>query len=390
MKVRRLSIYGLLAIAGLFLATSSYGARVKDIASISGIRDNQLIGYGLVVGLAGTGDDMKNGFTRDTLANMLTRQGLTMPSDKTLKAVNTAAVMVTATLPPFAKQGSKLDIAVSSIGSAKSLGGGILLMTPLRGADGAVYAVAQGAVTLGGYTTSGGGSGAVKNHPAVGRIANGALVEKEIRHELDSSKTLTVNLFQPDFTTSSRLAAAINNFTGQSSARPLDSSSVSVALPADPRGNISEFISLIEGLDVPVDSQAVVVMNENTGTVVMGENVRISTIAVAHGNLSIQISEAPSVSQPQPFAPRPTTGSAPATANEGSVIVASGGQTVVTTNRTATVEEGKEQLVVLPKGVTIQEVVKALNAVGVTPRDLITIMQTIKAAGALQAELRII
>ncbi len=390
MKVRRLSIYSLLTMAGLCLATSSYGARLKDIASISGIRDNQLIGYGLVVGLAGTGDDMKNGFTRDTLANMLIRQGLTMPSDKTLKAVNTAAVMVTATLPPFAKQGSKLDIAVSSIGSAKSLGGGILLMTPLRGADGAVYAVAQGAVTLGGYTTSGGGSGAVKNHPAVGRIANGALVEKEIRYEFGSSKALTINLFQPDFTTSSRLAAAINNFIGQSSARPMDSSSVSVELPADPRGNISEFISLIEGLDVPVDSQAVVVMNENTGTVVMGENVRISTIAVAHGNLSIQIREAPSVSQPQPFAPRPTTGSAPATANEGSVIVASGGQTVVTTNRTATVEEGKEQLMVLPKGVTIQEVVKALNAVGVTPRDLITIMQTIKAAGALQAELRII
>ena len=390
MKVRRLSIYSLLTMAGLCLATSSYGARLKDIASISGIRDNQLIGYGLVVGLAGTGDDMKNGFTRDTLANMLIRQGLTMPSDKTLKAVNTAAVMVTATLPPFAKQGSKLDIAVSSIGSAKSLGGGILLMTPLRGADGAVYAVAQGAVTLGGYTTSGGGSGAVKNHPDVGRIANGALVEKEIRYEFGNSKTLTINLFQPDFTTSSRLAAAINNFIGQSSARPMDSSSVSVELPADPRGNISEFISLIEGLDVPVDSQAVVVMNENTGTVVMGENVRISTIAVAHGNLSIQIREAPSVSQPQPFAPRPTTGSAPATANEGSVIVASGGQTVVTTNRTATVEEGKEQLMVLPKGVTIQEVVKALNAVGVTPRDLITIMQTIKAAGALQAELRII
>lgn len=390
MKARKLSICSLLAITGLFLAASSYGARIKDIASISGIRDNQLIGYGLVVGLAGTGDDMKNGFTRDTLANMLTRQGLTMPSDKTLKAVNTAAVMVTATLPPFAKQGSKLDIAVSSIGSAKSLGGGILLMTPLRGADGAVYAVAQGAVTLGGYTTGGGGSGAVKNHPDVGRIANGALVEKEIRHELGNSKTLTINLFQPDFTTSSRLAAAINNFTRQSSARPLDSSSVSVALPADPQGNMSEFISLIEGLDVPVDSQAVVVMNENTGTVVMGENVRISTIAVAHGNLSIQIREEPSVSQPQPFAPRPAAGSAPTTANEGSVIVASGGQTVVTTNRTATVEEDKKQLMVLPKGVTIQEVVKALNAVGVTPRDLITIMQTIKAAGALQAELRII
>ena len=355
------------------------------------MRDNQLIGYGLVVGLAGTGDDLKNGFTRDTLANMLVRQGLTLPSATNLKAVNTAAVMVTGTLPPFAKQGTKIDIAVSSIGSAKSLGGGTLLMTPLRGADGAVYAVAQGAVTLGGYTTTGGGGGAVKNHPAVARIANGALVEKEIKYEFENSKTLTINLFQPDFTTASRLAAAINSFTNQASARPADSSSISVKLPGDLQGNFFEFITLVESLDVPVDSQAIVVMNENTGTVVMGENVRISTIAVAHGNLSIQIREAPAVSQPLPFAPAPpAAGSAPTKANEGNVIVAPGAQTVVTTNRTSTVEEEKKQLMVLPKGVTIQEVVKALNAVGVTPRDLITIMQTIKAAGALQAELRII
>ena len=391
MKARKLAIGGLMALTGLILATSSYGARIKDIASISGIRDNQLIGYGLVVGLAGTGDDLKNGFTRDTLANMLIRQGLTLPGNKTLKAVNTAAVMVTANLPPFAKQGTKLDIVVSSIGSAKSLGGGTLLMTPLRGADGAVYAVGQGALTLGGYTTTGGGSGAVKNHPGVGRIANGALVEKEIRYDFENSKTLTINLFQSDFTTSSRLAAAINSLTNnQAAAHPLDSSSISVNLPSGQQENIFEFISLIESLDVPVDSQAVVVMNENTGTVVMGENVRISTIAVAHGNLSIQIREAPTVSQPQPFAPRPVTGGAPTTANEGSVIVAPGGQTVVTTNRSATVEEEKKQLMVLPKGVTIHDVVKALNAVGVTPRDLITIMQTIKAAGALQADLRII
>lgn len=373
-----------------FLAVSSYGARIKDIASISGIRDNQLIGYGLVVGLAGTGDDMKNGFTRDTLANMLIRQGLTMGSDKTLKAVNTAAVMVTATLPPFAKQGTKLDIVVSSIGNAKSLGGGTLLMTPLRGADGEVYAVAQGAITLGGYTAGGTGSGTVKNHPGVGRIANGALVEREVRYALDKSRTLTINLFHPDFTTAARLAAAINEVKDQVLARPLDSSSISVTLSPDSSENIFELISRIENLDVPVDAQAVVVMNENTGTVVMGENVRISTIAVAHGNLSIQIKETPIVSQPLPFAPPPPRGSVPSALPEGKALVAPGGQTVVTSEKSTTVEEEKKQLIIIPRGVTIQDVVKALNAVGVTPRDLITIMQTIKAAGALQADLKII
>ncbi len=403
MKTKKLSICGLLTVMALVLATSSYGARIKDIASISGVRDNQLIGYGLVVGLAGTGDDVKNGFTDQSLSNILSRQGLAMRGN-TLKSNNIAAVMVTAILPPFAKQGIKLDVDVSSMGSSKSLLGGTLLMTPLRGADGEVYAVAQGALTLGGFTTGGAGSGTVKNHPSAGRISNGALVEREIKYEFEKNRALTINLFRPDFTTSSRLAAAINSSGNPVEAKPVDSSSVLITLPAAAGNNILEVISLIENLDVLVDSQAVVVMNEKTGTVVMGENVRISTVAVAHGNLSIQIKEETSVSQPLPFAPSATAAAgskvvakegnvtAPhlQATKDGDIIVAPGGQTVVTTNTTATPTEEKKQLILIPKGVTIQEVIKALNAVGVTPRDLITILQTIKAAGALQADLRII
>ena len=403
MKTKKLSICGLLTVMALVLATSSYGARIKDIASISGVRDNQLIGYGLVVGLAGTGDDVKNGFTDQSLSNILSRQGLAMRGN-TLKSNNIAAVMVTATLPPFAKQGIKLDVDVSSMGSSKSLLGGTLLMTPLRGADGEVYAVAQGALTLGGFTTGGAGSGTVKNHPSAGRISNGALVEREIKYEFENNRALTINLFRPDFTTSSRLAAAINGSGNPVEAKSVDSSSVLITLPAAAGNNILEVISLIENLDVLVDSQAVVVMNEKTGTVVMGENVRISTVAVAHGNLSIQIKEETSVSQPLPFAPSATAAAgskvvakegnvtAPhlQATKDGDIIVAPGGQTVVTTNTTATPTEEKKQLILIPKGVTIQEVIKALNAVGVTPRDLITILQTIKAAGALQADLRII
>ena len=390
MEVKTKSVCWMVVIFCFLFGTSSYGARVKDIAGVSGVRDNQLIGYGLVVGLAGTGDDVKNGFTKESLANMLSRQGIAM-KDKTLKADNTAAVMVTATLPPFIKVGSQLDVFVSSIGNSKSLYGGTLLMVPLRGTDGEIYAVAQGPVTLGGFSAGGGGGSSVKNHPSAGRIANGAMVEKQLRHDFEKSRTLSINLYNPDFTTSSRLAASINGAIKNVAAKEDDSSSVSVKLPEDGRVNIFELISQIENLDVPVDSKAVVVMNEKTGTVVMGENVRIATVAIAHGNLSIQIKDDIRVSQPLPFAPPPPSGGVPTTSGkEGEVIVAPGGQTVVTTDKTTTVNEEKSQLMVVPRGVTIQDVVKALNAVGVTPRDLITIIQTIKAAGALQADLRII
>jgi len=379
----------LLLLAAFLSGTYAEAARIKDIAEIGGVRDNQLIGYGLVVGLAGTGDDVKNGFTKETLANLLSRQGLST-KDKTLKADNIAAAMVTANLPAFSRIGTRIDVSVSSIGDAKSLQGGTLLMTPLRGADGEIYAVAQGPLTLGGFSAGGAGGSVTKNHTSVGFIANGAFVERELKHELDRNRAFTLNLHSPDFTTAKRLTEIVAQNNPYVDARQVDSRTVALKLKAAFSGTMVDLIPQIESLDVPVDSTAVVVMNEKTGTVVMGENVRISTVAIAHGNLSVQIKEEQKVSQPLPFAPAPPAGSAPATPGKSGTIVAPGGQTVVTTDKTVGVGEEQKQLMVVSRGVTIQDVVKALNAIGVTPRDLITILQTIKAAGALQADLRLI
>jgi len=389
-----IKLFGIIAciISCIILADIVHAARIKDIASIGGVRDNQLIGYGLVVGLNGTGDDLTNGFTAITLLNMLKRQGLMIANSavSSMKADNIAAVMVTAKLPPFEKVGSRIDVEVSSIGNSKSLLGGTLLMTLLKGADGEVYAVAQGSVTIGGFSASGAaGGGVTKNHTTAGRITNGATVEKELPYEFGKDRVLLINLYQPDFTTSARLAEVINSSLHNVEVKLVDSSSVSVNIKNNVGMNIVQLVSLIENLDVSVDYAAVVVMNEKTGTVVMGENVRISTVAIAHGNLSIQIKEEKKVSQPLPFAPgAPAGGTAPT--KTGGVIMAPGGQTVVTPESQVTVAEEKKQLLVVPRGVTIQEVVRALNAIGVSPRDLITIMQAIKAAGALQADLRII
>ncbi|MDZ4165564.1 MAG: flagellar basal body P-ring protein FlgI [Smithellaceae bacterium] len=381
-----LLIYIIIGAIYLFPSLSD-GARLKDVASIGGVRENQLIGYGLLVGLAGTGDDIKNGFTRESLANMLTRQGLAM-KDKNIKSANAAAVMITATLPPFSKIGSKIDVMVSSIGDSKSLHGGTLLMSPLRGADGEIYAVAQGAVTIGGFSAGGAGAGVTKNHTSVARIVNGATVERELIHAFEQNRTLTINLYQPDFSNAIRTGVIVNKEINNVVATTVDSSTIVVTMKEGFQGNAVNLVSLIESLEVPVDAPAVVVLNEKTGTVVMGENVRISTVAIAHGNLSIQIKEDTRVSQPLPFAPRPQNGQ-PVT-GPGGVIVAPGGQTVVSKDTTVTVDEAKAQLMLLQKGVTIQEVVRALNSIGVTPRDLITILQTIKAAGAMQADLKII
>ena len=387
-KIRVIGI--LVFIAWIAAVSNGYAARVKDIAAIGGVRDNQLVGYGLVAGLAGTGDDVKNGFTRESLSNMLSAQGLAMKDNKNLKADNSAAVMITAVLPPFAKIGSKLDVMVSSIGDATSLQGGTLLMTPLRGADGNIYAVAQGPIVLGGYSAGGSGASASKNHASVGRIANGAMVERALSFDFEKNRSVTINLMQPDFTTARRLAEVLGRVSSHAEVHLVDSCSVQVNLKDGFSGSLTELVSVIENLDVPVDAQAVVVLNEKTGTVVMGENVRISTVAIAHGNLSIQIKEESMVSQPAAFAPAPSKGSAPYKDRDSGTIVAPGGQTVVTQDTTIGVSEENRQLVVVPRGVTIQEVVQALNAIGVTPRDLITILQTIKAAGALQAELRVI
>ena len=297
-------------IACLCLPVSAGAARIKDISSIGGIRDNQLVGYGLVVGLMSTGDSIKNGYTRETLSNMLSRQGLAM-RDKDLKSNNIAAVMITAVLPPFAKTGAKLDVMVSSVGDAKSLLGGTLLMTPLRGADNEIYAVAQGAVVVGGFVAganSASGSVVGKNHTTVGYITNGALIEKELRYDFEKTRQLTVNLYQPDFTTLTRLASTVSSRIGDVDVKLVDSGSALITVKNSYKGSIVSLLSAIENLDVSIDTAAVVVLNEKTGTVVMGENVRISTIAVAHGNLSFQIKEDFNVSQPLPYAPRGTGG----------------------------------------------------------------------------------
>ena len=377
-------------VSFLLLETAPlWAARIKDISAIGGVRGNPLVGYGLVVGLMGTGDDLKNGFTMATITNILSRQGLSM-RDKTLKAKNIASVMVTATLPPFSKTGSRIDVTVSSIGDATSLSGGQLLITPLRSVDGEVYALAQGSLVLGGFSAGGANASMTKNQTNVGIVTNGALVEREVKYDFGQNRKFTINLFQPDFTTATKLASTLSNAVKGLEVRTVDSGTILVNLPSSFEGNLSEMIAAVENVDVPVDSVAIVVVNEKTGTVVMGENVRISTVAVAHGNLSIQIKETANVSQPLPFAPRPPDGAKPVTDRKDGTIVAPGGQTVVTKETALAVQEEKKQLMVIPHGVTIQDVVMGLNAIGVTPRDLITIIQTIKAAGALMADLKII
>jgi flagellar P-ring protein precursor FlgI len=373
-----------------FWFTAAFGARLKDIASIKGIRTNQLIGYGLVIGLNGSGDKGGTDFTIQGLANMLERMGIRVSAED-LKVSNVAAAMVNATLPPFARIGKKIDVTVSSIGDAKSLQGGTLLLTPLKGVDGKIYALAQGPLSTGGFSTGGAaGGGVTKNHPTVGRISGGATVEREIPLSLQQRSELTVMLNSPDFTTAARVALTINERLGQSLAEPIDSGTIAIKIPDYYRDKVVQLLAAVEDVEVIPDSVAKVIVSEKTGTVVIGENVRVQTVAVAHGNLSIQIKETKNVSQPLPFAPRPPAeGALPSQTEEG-VIVAPGGSTVVTPESEVAVEEEGNRLLLVPTGRTIGDLVRALNAIGVTPRDLITILQAMKAAGALQAELEII
>ncbi|RNC67263.1 MAG: flagellar basal body P-ring protein FlgI [Desulfuromonadales bacterium] len=354
----------LLALPQLALAI-----RIKDIASFDGVRDNQLIGYGLVVGLNGTGDSDQTKFPVQSLVNMLDRMGVTVNrNDITVK--NVAAVMVTANLPPFAKQGARLDILVSSVGDAKSIAGGTLLMTPLKGADSQVYAVAQGGVLTNSFSYSGQAASAQKNHPTAGRVPSGALVERELPNVLADRAQLRLNLHQPDFTTATRIAQAVNDrFKGKLAAAS-DPGSVTMTLPDAYQGRVVEFVAEMERLDVRPDIVAKVVLNERTGTIVIGDNVRISTVAVSHGNLTLFIKETPKVSQPQPFS--------------------NTGETAVVPRTQIKVNEGGGGLAVMKEGASIGDVVRALNSLGVTPRDLIGIFQAIKAAGAMQAELEVI
>ena len=351
-------------------AVPASAARIKDIASLKGVRSNQLIGYGLVVGLNGTGDGTGTKFTVQTLVNMMERLGIQATSTS-VKVDNVAAVMVTADLPPFAREGSKVDVLISSIGDASSLQGGTLLMTSLKGADNNIYAIAQGPLVVGGYSSAGtSGTESTKNHPTVARIPNGASVEKEIAFNFKDMDDLTIALNEPDFTTAKRMSAAINKGLNKNLATAVDSGTVRVNVPESYRDNMVDLVASLEQLDIQPDAGAKVILSERTGTVIMGSDVRISAVAIAHGNLSVQIKEKSEVSQPTAL---------------------SQGQTVVTPNSDVSVTEDNNRLIlVAPEGTSLDGVVKALNAIGISPRDLITVFQAIKASGALQAELEII
>lgn len=366
------------------------GARIKDIVSIKGVRPNQLFGYGLIIGLNGSGDKDGTTFTVQGLANLLERQGIHV-SAQDIKVSNVAAVMVSASLPPFARVGKKLDVTVSSIGDAKSLQGGTLLLTPLKGADGRVYALAQGAVAVGGFTAGGSaGGGVTKNHPTVGMISGGATVEREIPLSLDEKKEFTLVLHHPDFITASRIAEQVNGYFREPLAKPLDSGTLRIQVPHRFQDNVVALLAEVGQLEVKPDSDARVIVNERTGTVVIGENVRISTVAVAHGNLSIQIKETQQVSQiPAFYGPEEMRSSPPVETKKGSVV-APGGATVVTPDSDVSVGEEQNRLMLLQEGRTVGDLVRALNAIGISPRDLITVLQAVKAAGALHGELEIL
>ncbi len=367
------AILAALVVLALSVPRADAAARIKDIAEFDGIRDNLLIGYGLVVGLNGTGDTLNNSpFTRQSLESMLERLGVNT-RDGNASTNNIAAVMVTATLPPFARQGTRIDVSVSSLGDAQNLLGGMLLVTPLMGADGEVYAVAQGQVSVAGFSVRGASGGNItKGVPTAGRLSNGAIVEREIGFELADLDRLTLSLRNPDLTTARRVAQAINAMIDSPVSRATDPATVVVMIPESYRDDAVGLLTDIEQLRVEPDQIARVVVDEVSGTIVMGEHVRVSTVAIAQGNLTIRITETPQVSQPGAFAPTSAT-------------------TQIVQRSQLEIDEGDDRkLVVVPEGVSLQELVDGLNALGVGPRDIISILQTIKAAGALQADLEIL
>ena len=370
MKVRRLFIIFQVLLLTAAWSTPAQAVRLKDIATFEGVRPNQIIGYGLVVGLNGTGDKTGTKFTTQSLVNMLKRMGINVPPDQ-VRVKNVAAVMVTTDLPPFVKPGSKIDVLVSSTGDAGSLQGGTLLATPLYGVDQKIYAMAQGPVSIGGFAVAGMAAGIQKNHPTVGRIVQGATVEREVPIRWADKTEMTIKLNRPDFTTAMRTAEIINKQMPLAEAKPLDASTIQFNVPEEMQDNLAVLVATLENIQVQPDAVAKIIIDERTGTVVIGENVRISPVAVAHGSLSIQVRETPQVSQPPPLA-------------------GPGARTVVVPETQVQVQEESRQLLLVSPGPTISDLVKALNAIGVTPRDLIMIFQAIKAAGALHAELEII
>src|SRR3954469_5028070 len=372
-RMTRTSTFALAALAAtcaLIVAAppAQAASRIKDLANVEGVRQNQLIGYGLVVGLNGTGDTINNSpFTKQSLTAMLERLGVNIRG-QTLRTGNVAAVMVTSNLPAFSTQGTRIDVTVSALGDAKSLQGGTLLVTPLLGADGNVYAVGQGSVAIGGFQAEGDAAKIVRGVPTVGRISNGAIIEREIEFALNKLVQVRLALRNPDFTTAKRIASAVNDFIGAPTAEPLDPSTVQITIPKKFHGNVVALLTEIEQLQVEPDLAAKVVIDERSGIIVMGRDVRVSTIAVAQGNLTVTISETPQVSQPLPF---------------------SRGRTQVVPRTKVGVQEDGKKFAVVREGVSLQQLVDGLNALGIGPRDLIAILQAIKAAGAIQAEIEV-
>lgn len=359
----------ILLMFSLAAGTAGAASRIKDIADFEGVRDNQLVGYGLVVGLNGTGDNIKSiDFTRESLISMLDQIGINARGGQ-IKSKNVAAVMVTANFPAFGRQGSRIDVMVSALGDAKNLLGGTLLATPLIGANGDVYAVAQGQIAVGALTAAGAGSSFSKGVPTSGRIANGAIIEREIPFALNSMKNIRLSLRNPDFTTSRRVADAINALLGMDQAQALDPTTISLNVPDEYQNNIVDLMTKVEQLKVQPDQLARVVIDETSGIIVIGKDVKINKLAIAQGNLTIRISEIPLISQPLPF---------------------SDGETLMTTATAIDINEGVEsKLSVLDTGINLQDLVNGLNTLGVTPRDLISILQAIKASGALQADIEV-
>jgi flagellar P-ring protein FlgI len=358
------------ALVALALSAIPAGAtsRIKDLANIEGVRQNQLIGYGLVVGLNGTGDTLNNiPFTKQSLQAMLERMGVNIRG-ATIRTGNVAAVMVTGNLPPFGTQGTRMDVTVSALGDSKNLQGGTLLVTPLLGADGNVYAVAQGSVAISGFQAEGEAAKIVRGVPTVGRIANGAIIEREIEFALNRLPNVRLALRNADFTTAKRIAAAVNDYLGAKSAEPIDPSTVQLSIPPEFKGNVVAFLTEIEQLQVEPDLAAKIIIDERSGIIVMGRDVRVATVAVAQGNLTVTISESPQVSQPNPL---------------------SRGRTVVTPRSSVSVSEDGKKLALVRDGVSLQQLVDGLNGLGIGPRDLISILQAIKAAGAIQADIEV-
>lgn len=356
-------------VFGFSVRAEAKTTRIKDIVDIEGVRDNMLIGYGLVVGLNGTGDSLNNSpFTQQSLIAMLERLGVNIRGEN-LNTGNVAAVMVTATLPPFTNQGARIDVNVSAMGDADSLQGGTLLVTPLKGADGEVYAIGQGTITTGGFAAAGEAATVIRNIPTTGRIAEGAIVEREIQYDINRQSTIRLALRNPDFTTARRISRAINGFVGADISSAENSASVRISKSQTYNGTLVDLITDIEQLPIQPDQLARIVIDENSGVIVIGSNVRINNVAIAQGSLTIKVTETPQVSQPSPFSET--------------------GETVVVPRTELEVNRGDDvRLAELDTGVSLQDLVTGLNKLGVGPRDIITILHAIKAAGALQAEIQ--